>query len=166
MGDIVQRINAEAVTPALAILGPRFDSLAARVLLAAAGLQESRLIHRWQIVDPYRPDLKGPARGLWQFERGGVSAVLGNALTGPHARHLCSVLGIQPQVRPVWSWLSESDVLAAGFARLLVFANPYPLPALGHGNEAWDYYLACWRPGKPIRRTWDGFYGQALGVLA
>lgn len=166
MADIVQRINTDVLTPGLALLGPGFDTLKARVLLLTIGLQESRLIHRWQIVDPYRPDLKGPARGLWQFERNGVAAVLGNALTAPHAQAACALRGIAPQTRAVWSWLSEDDLLAACFARLLLWANPRPLPELGRGAEAWDYYLATWGPGKPIRRTWDGFYGQVQGLLA
>jgi hypothetical protein len=163
VGDIVQRINAEALTPALVILGPRFDTLEARVLQLTIGLQESRLIAHDQ-VDP--ANLIGPALGLWQCERNGVAAVLRNEVTRPHALALCEARGVAPTTNAVWRALATDDVLAAGVARLLLYANPQPLPELGRGVEAWNYYVDTWRPGKPKRRTWDGFYGQVMGLLA
>jgi hypothetical protein len=163
VGDIVQRINAEVLSPALAILGPRFDSLEARVLLLTIGLQESRLTAHDQVD---AGNMIGPALGLWQFERNGVAGVLFNMATHPHAVALCEARGVAPTTRQVWLHLATDDVLAAGFARLLLYANPHPLPGLGRGAEAWNYYRDSWRPGKPIRRTWDGFYGQVMGLLA
>src|SRR5690606_35531315 len=53
----------QAIWPAYALLPSRMDSDRATVMLLAIGLQESRFEHRRQI--------KGPARGFWQFERGG-----------------------------------------------------------------------------------------------
>lgn len=163
MVDIVQRTNAGAITPALAILGPRFDTIEARVLLLAIGMQESRLTAHDQ-VDP--DNVVGPALGLWQFERNGVAAVLRNEVTRPHALALCAARGVAPTTRAVWLATASDDVLAAGIARLLLYANPNSLPSLGRGAEAWDYYVDTWRPGKPKRRTWDGFYGQVMGLLA
>ena len=51
------------VLPGMALLPDRMDTPEARVMMLAIGLQESRFVHRRQI--------KGPARGFWQFEQGG-----------------------------------------------------------------------------------------------
>src|SRR6185312_10462500 len=56
------------IVPALATLPPEMDSSQARVMLLAIALQESGLRTREQDG--------GPARGLWQFERNGVLAVM------------------------------------------------------------------------------------------
>ena len=58
-----------AVNPALLLLPVAMTSMRALRMMWSIGRQESRLIHRYQkTTDPYT---KGPARGLWQFERGG-----------------------------------------------------------------------------------------------
>jgi len=67
-----QLTAAGALFPALELLPPVMDSAAARVNLITIALQESKLIHRWQVVDLAKPNVKGPARGLLQFERGGA----------------------------------------------------------------------------------------------
>ena len=60
-------------------------------MLLAIGLQESRLTHRRQIG--------GPARGLWQFERGGgVAGVLRHAASRDHALSVCDARRVAPGV--------------------------------------------------------------------
>ena len=54
------------------------------------------------------------------------------------------------------------DVLAAAFARLLLFTDPAKLPKLGDADGAWQLYLRTWRPGKPHPHTWPDLYAQAL----
>src|SRR5690606_38643231 len=72
----------QAIWPAYALLPSRMDSDRATVMLLAIGLQESRFEHRRQI--------KGPARGFWQFERGrGVRGVLTHPATAALAREVC-----------------------------------------------------------------------------
>lgn len=147
-------INA-GVDEALALLPANMDSLEARVEMAAIGLQESRFVHRRQI--------RGPARGFWQFERGGgVHGVLNHRASNMHAITLCHARGVKPATQDVYQRLEHDDVLAAGFARLLLWTDPRPLPAVGEVAQAWEYYLRTWRPGKPHRQTWDALYVQAI----
>ena len=139
-----------------AILGEHFDTPAARAMLWAIGRQESRFEHRRQIG--------GPARGFWQFEKGGgVKGVLTHPSSKAHAIALCNERGVDATTAAVYPALEKDDVLAAGFARLLLFTDPAPLPApkVGLAQEAWAYYKRNWRPGKPHRQTWDGFWKEA-----
>lgn len=155
----IQPVIATAINPALLLLPARMDSPAARVQMVANGLQESRLIHRRQIG--------GPARGLWQFERGGgVLGVLRHSLTAAHAVTLCVARSVPPLAQDVYAQLEHDDVLAAGFARLLLWSDPSALPTIGDVDGAWRLYLRTWRPGKPHRATWDGLYGQAVDAVS
>ena len=167
MTVIPERTNQRIITPALRLLPARMDSLEARVMMLAIGLQESRLVHRYQVIDRARPEVKGPARGLWQFERGGgVRGVLNHPASKRLALDVCAIRGVAPLQTRAWEALEHDDLLAACFARLLLWTDTRPLPALGRGGEAWEYYLRNWRPGKPHARTWNGYYGQALAVIA
>ena len=47
------------------------------------------------------------------------------------------------------------------FARLLLWTVPAALPTRQNPDESWRHYLEAWRPGKPHRQTWDGFYAEA-----
>lgn len=164
--SLPSRINRDVLTPALSVLPRAFDTPEARVLLLAIGLQESKLKHRWQVVNARRPDIKGPARGLWQFEHGGgVTAVLMHPATHGYALRACELADVQPEPRPVWSWLSEDDELAAQFARLLLLSDPAPLPTLGKAQDAWDYYVRNWRPGRPHSSTWNRNYQAAQQAI-
>jgi len=130
----------------------------AKVMLLAIGLQESRFEHRRQI--------KGPARGFWQFEAGGGTAgVLRHPATSARASQLVSARLERPSTAAVNEALASDDVLACAFARLLLFTDPRPLPALGNPQAAWDYYVRNWRPGKPHRDTWDALYAKALATI-
>jgi hypothetical protein len=158
---VLDGILRSAINPALSMLPQKMDSDAARVMLLAAGLQESRLQFRYQkTTDPYQ---KGPARGLWQCERaGGVGGVMGNLTTKAHAEAICKARSVPFDSVLVWTRLEFDDILAAAFARLLMWADPKPLPNLDASHEdAWQFYLRCWRPGKPKRETWDEFHAQA-----
>jgi len=129
------------------------------VMLLAIGLQESRFKHRKQI--------KGPARGFWQFEKlGGTMGVLTHRKTFSTATALAAErLGdIRPRV--VNEALAEDDILACAFARLLLWTDPAPLPKLGQTEKTWAYYLRNWRPGKPHRQTWDALYDQAVKAIS
>ena len=146
------------IEPAMRILPPMMTSDAARAMLLAIGMQESRLIHRKQIG--------GPARGLWQFERGGgVAGVLRHHKTGHWAKGVCWNLGNAGTVASVYHQLEHDDVLAACFARLLLWTLPGALPDRDDVQGAWDQYIAAWRPGKPHRHTWDDFYREAWEVV-
>lgn len=132
------------------------DSVQARVILHAIGLQESKLEFR-------RQHGNGPALGLWQFERGGgVRGVLEHQASRFWAHGLCEDRGVKPQAMAVWRALEHDDVLAAGFARLLLFTDPRPLPAITEAQAGWIYYLRNWRPGKPHPRAWAANHRAAV----
>src|SRR5262249_49562675 len=60
--------------------------------------------------------------------------------------------------------LPFSDTLACGFARLLLFTDPYPLPTTE--DAGWDAYCGrLWRPGKPSRERWASSYRAALEAV-
>lgn len=158
MADI-KRILSGVVVPGLELLPSRMDTPKARLMLLAIGLQESRFEHRRQIG--------GPARGLWQFERGGgVRGVLLHSSSKWIALDVCRARGVDPTESAVYAALESDDLLACAFARLLLYTDPKPLPAPGYVAAAWDYYIRTWRPGKPHRKTWDALYAQAWEAIA
>ncbi|NHN78554.1 hypothetical protein HA520_14915 [Azotobacter chroococcum] len=155
----LSEIRAAAIAPALALLPARMSSPEAEAMLLAIGLQESGLVHRRQH--------NGPARGLWQFEQGGgVRGVLLHPLSRSHALAVCEARGVKPSASAVYAALEHDDILAAAFARLLLWSDPAPLPAVGEVGKSWDLYLRTWRPGKPHRNRWDACYAQAMDALA
>lgn len=149
-----------AIRPALDLLPSSMRSREAEALLLAIAWQESEMRHRAQVPVPY-------ARGYWQFERGGgVAGVLRHHATAPHARAFCAALDIGADVGPVYEALQYQDVLAAGFARLLLWTLPGPLPGRGQRDMGWAQYLAAWRPGKPHETRWPQAWTVAWTALA
>lgn len=152
-----------AIDTALQLLPARMDSAKARVMLYAIGLQESRFEHRRQVVDGGG---KGPATGFWQFERaGGVKGVIQHPSSRYWAHDLCETQRVQCDPHSVWAALERDDVLAAGFARLLLFTDPLPLPAIDDVNGAWKLYARTWRPGKPHPEFWAANHLRAAKAL-
>lgn len=149
-----------ALVPALRMLPPQMDSRAARAMLVAIALQESdSLQHRRQMAG-------GPARGFWQFERGGgVKGVLTHATTKPLIVPICRLLCYQPTAAVCHTAIEHNDILAAVFARLLLWTLPHELPRADDPVEGWSQYLAAWRPGKPHRHTWDAHYAEAWRIV-
>jgi len=173
---VIELVTDYVVPAALALLPADMDSADARALLLAIGLQESGFSHRDQI-DPW--DAKGPALGLWQFERaGGVRGVLTHRATRAHAKRALNALryrttgvALDRLERDAWEAIEHNDVLAAVFARLNLWWLPSPLPTREEPGQAWEQYLDAWRPGTPKPKTWAGNYAEAwsrvtLAVLA
>lgn len=164
-----------AVNPALALLPSKMDSAGGRILVGATGLQESRFEHRFQVVQG-QPGVKGPARGFWQFERGGgVRGVLTHPASREHAYRLCESRGIQTTAIAAYEAIETDDVLAAVFARLLLWTDGWRLPAPGDMQGGWDLYLRTWRPGAydrgtqearvKLRAKWSANYAQAMAEV-
>ena len=151
---------ASAIDAAFALLPDRMDTRAARVAMIAIGLQESGLKDRCQKL---QNGGRGPAHGLWQFERtGGVLGVLTHGATRRHAFDACKARGIAADSSAVWAALEHDDVLAAVFARLLLWADEKPLPAEDDAEGLWKTYaLRTWRPGKPHHETWAANHAAA-----
>ena len=151
------RLLRLGVEPALSLLPEAMDSREARVMLIAIAMQESRAIHRVQIG--------GPARGFWQFERGGgVAGVLRHAASREHAVAACERLGYAPDVGACYTAIADNDVLAGVFARLLLWTLPQALPDTP--EEGWRQYLDAWRPGKPHPGAWPQCWDIAQHTVA
>lgn len=149
------------IDPSLAFLPLSMDDEKAIVMLLTIGQQESRFEHRRQIGN-------GPARGFWQFERGGgVNGVMTHKATTAHAHRLCEEREVPWDSMAIWAALETDDLLACGFARLLLFSDPKRLPSVSDVDGAWNLYTRTWRPGKPHRETWNAYHRlsrQALGI--
>lgn len=160
----------KAVEPALRYLPAKMDSARARVILLAICLQESRLTHRYQIVQG-KPGVKGPARGIAQFERGtpssrgGVTGVLMHPASGALLREFCARRDIPATASAIWEMLEYDDVLSIGVARLLLWTDPQPLPEIGDVEGGWRLYSRTWRPGRPHPETWPGLYARAVAAV-
>jgi hypothetical protein len=159
---------SEVVRPALAYLPAYTRSPRAEVMLVAIALQESGLRNRWQVVDAKHPEIKGPARGLWQFERGskasrgGVWGVFMHHATHELLRLLCRDRDCNFEPYAIWAQLEHDDVLAAAVARLLLVTDPYSLPQVEDKDAAWNLYAErTWRPGKPHAGTWAANHAAA-----
>lgn len=161
----IEAFVADALDPALALLPAAMDTPEARVMVIAICLQESRLVHRRQLVgNPPRP--VGPAKGLAQFERGGgCHGVVHHPASRYWMAAVCKARGVQCNATAVWNAIEHDDVLAAAAARLFLFTDPRALPGLGDEAEAWRCYMRNWRPGKPHRTTWPDLYAQALAAI-
>lgn len=155
MNSTAAYIRLHAIPAALAMLPAELDTAEARALELAIGLQESRFVHRRQMV--------GPAHGFWQFESaGGVHGVLTHRVTKPLIQPVLETLQYLPN--DCYYAIRDNDVLAAVFARLLLFSNPKPLPARGDVDGAWRYYIETWRPGRPHPETWPALIAQAWEI--
>lgn len=154
--DTLAYVRQHVLPAALGLLPPAMTSPEARALLIAIGLQESRFVFRHQIG--------GPALGFWQFERAGVHGVLSHPASRPNALIVLKTLSYMEDTSIVHEALADNDTLAAIIARLLLWTSPLPLPKRGDADAAWNLYLKCWRPGKPIETTWDEIYDYACGI--
>lgn len=155
--------NKLILTPALSLLPKRMDSREARVMVTAICLQESGLNARAQ--RPLRPGMPpGPARGLAQFERGGgVAGVLRHDASRDLAHQVCAARGVLSTSHAVWAAMEHDDILAACFARLLLWTDPGRLPTTA--KDGWATYLRTWRPGKPHENRWPDNWKQATEAV-
>ncbi|KWR74220.1 hypothetical protein ACUXAV_000181 [Cupriavidus metallidurans] len=153
-----------AIEPALRLLPPAMDTVKARVMLLAIGLQESAFAARRQAGN-------GPARGFWQFElgtpqsRGGVWGVFLHVASRPHLERLCLARRVAFQPEAIHRAIEVDDVLAAGVARLLLFTDPFALPSVTEQQAAWDLYARTWRPGKPHPKNWPANHARAVAEV-
>lgn len=158
----------KAIERAYQLLPPKWATKEATVAILAAGYQESDFESRQQIVVNKEGKLTptGPAVSWWQMEKGGaIRGVLNHDVTKAMARVVCEARGVAPTPDAVWEAMKKDDVLGAAFARMLLYTNPYKLPAIGKKAEMWDLYLREWRPGKPKPQKWDKSYAFALSMV-
>lgn len=133
------------------------DDRARLELLAIAG-QESD----WRDIQQYGG---GPARGPWQFEEGACRLTLINASSGDMARAACATLKIAPTAAAVYGALIAEARLAVAFARLYLWCDPNPLPAVTSSGDGWETYLRVWRPGAPRVDDWISVWTAARDAV-
>jgi hypothetical protein len=142
---------------AMCLLPEKMNSKAARAMVLAIGLQESRLEHRRQIG--------GPARGFFQFELAGIAGVLTHAASRGHILSVLKDLRYDASPHTSYVAIEHNDILACCYARLLLWTYHERLPFHDESERGWWQYQATWRPGKPIEETWPDFYRQAWGTV-
>lgn len=146
-----------AVIKVAPILGMMDSPRARGLLLKIAGV-ESAFTDRIQ-----KP--VGYAHGFWQCEKyGAVANVLGG-ITRPPFLKVCLACGVDPNVTAVFAAIVTNDALAYAVARLNLWPDPAPLPAIADEAGGWDYYKRIWRPGKPDRHRWAAVHAQVIGIL-
>jgi hypothetical protein len=149
----------EVVFPAaFKMLPEKMDSIEARALIFSIFLQESRLVNRVQIGN-------GPAHGFGQFELAGIKGVLNHPSTRGHIATVLRNMGYDSRLVTSYEAIVHNDILAVCYARLLLWSSPKPLPQMGDIVGAWEYYVEQWRPGKPVRPSWDALYKQAWNII-
>lgn len=158
---MIHFFHQHIVPAAYALLPLEMCSPAATALVLAIGLQESMFEHRRQV--------NGPARGFFQFEKGGgVRGVLMHPASKTHAQAALSALEYP---RSTWTptacyaAIEHHDVLAFVFARLLLLTLPEPLPAREDFDGSWQQYLEAWRPGAPRPERWETNYRAAWNLV-
>lgn len=155
-----QRLLTTGIAPALAELETHGipDSVDARRFLVAIALQESKILHRRQLVASGEEN--GPAASYWQFEpNGGCLGVLSHKSTARRMTRLCLDFNVTTTPRGLWEAMRYNDVVAAAAARLLIYTLPKPLPTTE--RDGWDQYISAWRPGKPHPKTWPANWHAA-----
>lgn len=147
---MIDHVRRFILPAAYDLLPPVMASDQATAMLLAIGWQESRFAYRRQV--------NGPARGFWQFESGGgVAGVLSHQDTKTLARKALVALAYphEPTPHGVHMALEHNDVLAAVFARLLLWTLPGTLPQKFEPDTGWFQYVSGWRPGKPHPDVWS-----------
>ncbi|SDH49751.1 hypothetical protein [Pseudomonas panipatensis] len=157
--ELIQ-VRRSVLEPALSLLPAKMSSPAAIAMILGIGLQESGFTYRRQMGN-------GPARGFWQMERGGgVHGVLTHSASTKLACSICAQRGVEPTEQAVWGAIEQDDILAAAFARLLLWTDVQALPVLGDTAGGWSLYSRVWRPGKPRPTEWPANYLKAMGAAA
>ena len=156
---MIALVHSHVLPAAFELLPIEMRSREAHAHLLTIGLQESGFLERRQLEG-------GPARGLWQFERaGGTAGVLSYPSSRPHALEVLRELHYEASVPIVHVALEHNDILAAAFARLLLWTLPDRLPRRTQPVVAWKQYLRAWRPGEPRRATWAAYHTRAWELV-
>lgn len=144
------------------VLPSVMNSPKATAMLLSIGLQESKFRERRQVGG-------GPARGAFQFERGGgVKGVVTHADTRDALRAALVALRYENAIGQtvlLYQAIEHNDILAVVFARLLLWTLPASLPGCDDFEGSWQQYKNAWRPGKPHRDTWNDNYALAWSIV-
>lgn len=144
------------VIPGLSLLPPFMTSPEARVLLVAIAMQETGLMTRSEVG--------GTAFGFYQFMVIGVDGVFANGETGHLAVDVAKSLQI-PVDENFYEAVRWNDHMGTVLARLNLWPDPAPLPAIGAEAEARNYYARIWRPKIVAVQRWPAAYNAAISCV-
>src|ERR1044072_5473692 len=141
---------AQIVDPGMAFmayaLGPNDPTTVPTPELRVALLSTAGQESLWK----FRRQMGGPARGFWQFEKGGaLRGVMRHPETQERVKHLCNSLCIHCDEGSLFEAIAWNDHFATAMARLLLWTDAAALPRFGEEQTTWNYYLRNWRPGRP-----------------
>jgi hypothetical protein len=155
--NTLEYVHGLVIPAAFKLLPDNMNTIAAKAMLLAIGLQESGF--------KYRRQIGGPARSFWQFERaGGVAGVLTHRASKPHITPILRAMGYDFRATTSHNAIEHNDVLACAFARLLLWTSPRGLPISSDAAGGWAMYIECWRPGEPRRESWVEHYSTAWKI--
>jgi len=160
---IASNFLANTVDPGLSwmqsVLGAKPPaSDAARLALTAFAGQETY----WRDIDQIGG---GDGRGPWQAGRVIIADLLHNLDTAMLMHKCCASLGIAVSVEPIYAAIIGNPKLSVALARLSLWADPFPIPAIGDQAGLWKCYLRVWRPGAPRPDDWPDVYQQSLEAI-
>lgn len=152
---MIEVLRSYVIPAAYYLLPVEMVSEQATAMLLAIALQESSGRHRQQ--------MHGSARGFWQFEVAGVRGVLEHPDTAAPITASLRALGYDSTMpaSAIQPLLEHNDILAACFARCLLWTDPKRLPERSEADYGWVVYLSTWRPGKPRPDAWEGHFVEA-----
>ena len=155
---MIDTLKLYVIPAALSLLPAKMDTPEARAMLVAIALQESDNLR-------YREQIRGPAKGLWQWELPQVGLVLKHEVIGPLALKVLADLVYSvgaPPFESIHAAMQHNDILQCAFSRLLLWPDAAPLPQRGDVQGSLATYLRVWRPGKPHPEKWPASWAQAL----
>lgn len=165
MSELIWHIHDYTIPAAYGLLPGKMASREATAMLLAIGLQESAFNARRQGGRGTTPG-EGPARGFWQFERaGGVAEILESEDTKEIIAPICRMFLFEPNRAVCHVAIETHDVLAACFARLLLWRDPRTLPSPIEADKGWKIYIRNWRPGAPHPATWARHFNRAWAIV-
>lgn len=157
--ETIYYVHEHVIPAALSMLPAKMTSGPARAMMLAIGLQESRFDHRVQVG--------GPAHGYWQFEKGGgIRGVMKHPSTHAALKVTLDTLDYRnASETELYNAVIHNDVLAAVFARLLLWSSPIIAPQWTDVDLGWKLYYTTWRPGKPHPETWGAHFARAWNII-
>jgi hypothetical protein len=176
MIDLLYYTFKQTIPAAYSLLPGQMNTREATAMMLATGLHESAFKARVQgrmralkTLDDFNPQA-GPARGFWQFERGGgVAEILESPDTKDIAIPICKMFLFDPNRQAIHTALGFHDVLQAVFARLLLWRDSRPMPTPLQFSEGYSIYLRNWRPNVDAaaahKKDWPGNFTNAWNVV-
>lgn len=148
----------QAIREAILLLPERMGGAAAKLMLRAINRQENPQRLEQQV--------NGPARGDYQFEKGGgVKGVMTHSAAAEHTMKVCQARGVDFKADAIYQAIGTDPVLAAALARILLWTDSGSIPAIGDAEGAWAMYLRVWRPGAYSRDP-EGLHDKFLAGYA